>query len=266
MSRERLGSRVDAELHDDAAAAGSFDVRVDGCAAGSELDRDALILDHLGLLHHIVGRMALDVPGAVDREDLLGWGMLGLVAAADGWEPARGLKFSTYAFPKIRGAILDELRRQDFLPRGRRERLRELEQVVRQLEQEHGSTPTPEELARHLGVGLDEIDEVLHSPKVAGTVSLDDGPGDELGALLGDPRCEDPVESASFQEQKQQLVQAIQRLPEQEQAVVTLYYGEALLLREIGQVLGVTESRVSQIHSRALYRLNCELRGEAEGG
>ena len=88
---------------------------------GGALDRDALILDHVPLLHHIVGRMSWDVAGYVDRDDLLGWGMLGLIAAADTWDPARGLRFSTFAYPKVRGAILDELRRMDFLPRGRRE-------------------------------------------------------------------------------------------------------------------------------------------------
>ena len=115
--------RADAQLGADYVADGTS-------TSGPELDRDALVLDHLGLLHHIVGRMAFDVPGVIDRDDLLGWGMIGLVAAADGWDPARGLKFSTYAFPKIRGAILDELRRADFLPRGRREKVRDLEAAI----------------------------------------------------------------------------------------------------------------------------------------
>ena len=93
-------------------------------------ERDTLIVEHIPLLKHIVGRMCFDVPGGLDRDDLYGFGMLGLIAAADSWEPERGLKFSTYAYSKIRGAILDELRREDFLPRGRRERVRELDAVV----------------------------------------------------------------------------------------------------------------------------------------
>ncbi len=223
------------------------------------LDRDRLILEHLPLLHHIVGRMSWDIPGRVERDDLLGWGMIGLIAAADSWDPSRGHKFSTYAFPKIRGAILDELRRMDFLPRGRREKLRQLERVITELEHETGMPPTPEEIAARLGADLQEIDEIMHSARVAGHVSLEEGPSEALGRMLSDPRSQDPVGSAEWREMKSLLVKAITRIPEQERTVITLYYGEELLLREIGQILGVSESRVSQIHSRALYRLNREL-------
>src|SRR5687768_9421751 len=110
-------------------------------------DRDQLILDHVPLLKHLVGRMSFDLPPQVDRDDLFGFGMLGLIQAADSWEPGRGLKFSTYAYTKIRGAILDELRRADFLPRGRREKVRELDRAVAKLEQQRGVAPAPDELA-----------------------------------------------------------------------------------------------------------------------
>jgi RNA polymerase sigma factor for flagellar operon FliA len=224
------------------------------------LDRDRLILDHLPLLQHIVGRMSYDVPGRVQRDDLFSWGMRGLIEAADSYDPSRGLKFSTHAFPRVRGAILDELRRLDFLPRGRRDRLREIERVVAEMEQEEGAPPSPEEIAARLGIGVEEVDETLHSARVARWASLDGGPSDELGSLLSDPRSEDPVGSAEWNEMKTLLVSAMQGLPEPEKTVITLYYGEELLLKEIGEVLGVTESRVSQIHSRALYRLNRELK------
>lgn len=226
----------------------------------AELDRDKLILDHLPLLQHIVGRMSFDVPGRVQREDLFGWGMRGLIEAADSYDVARGLQFSTHAFPRIRGAILDELRRLDFLPRGRRDRLREVERAVAELEQRHGAPPTPEEIAKHLGTTTEDVDEVLHSARVACWASLDGGPSEEFGALLTDPKSQDPVGSAEWNEMKALLVGAMNALPEPEKTVITLYYGEELLLKEIGSVLGVTESRVSQIHSRALYRLNRELR------
>ena len=228
-------------------------------SSGVATDRDALILDHMPLLHHIVGRMGWDVPGRIDRDDLLGWGMLGLISAADSWDSSRGLKFSTYAFPKIRGAILDELRRNDFLPRGRREKLRDLEHAIRRLEQENGLPPSPEEIAQSLGIEQDEVDRILHSARVAGCVSLEDGTSESLAQMLSDPKSTDPVGSAEWREMKNLLVKSIARLPEQDQAVITLYYGEELLLKEIGDILGVTESRVSQIHSRALYRLNREL-------
>lgn len=224
-------------------------------------DRDCLIIDHIPLLKHIVGRMSLDVPGGVDRDDMYGFGMLGLISAADSFDASRGLKFSTYAYPKIRGAILDELRRADFLPRGRRERVRELDRVVSTLEQEGGLPPTPEEIAKAMGIGIEEVDDILLSARSANEASLDeDGPSAQLASLVSDPSSQDPVGSAEWNEMKQVLVEAIQALPAQEQTVITLYYGEELLLRDISKILGVTESRVSQIHSGALYRLNRSLR------
>ena len=223
------------------------------------VDRDRLILDHVPLLKHIAGRMAIDLPASVERDDLVGFGMLGLIAAADSWEPGRGLKFSTYAYPKIRGSILDELRRQDFLPRGRREKVRELDRTVQTLEQRDGAAPSPEEVAAHMGVSLDEVDEILLSARSAGCTSLDEGPSAELAGMLADPSSNDPVGSAEWLEMKELLVKAIHGLPEQDKTVITLYYGEELLLRDIAAVLDVTESRVSQIHTRALYRLNRQL-------
>jgi len=228
--------------------------------AAVEVDRDKLILDHIALLQHIVGRMSFDSPGRILRDDLFGWGMRGLIEAADAFDPSRGLQFSTFAYPRIRGAILDELRALDFLPRGRRERLREVERAVAELEQRHGTPPSPEELAQHLGTTSEEIDEILHSARVASWASLEGGPSEEFGALVSDPRSEDPVGSAEWNEMKTLLVRAMSDLPEPEKTVITLYYAEELLLKEIGEVLGVTESRVSQIHSRALYRLNRELK------
>src|SRR5262245_26373830 len=198
--------------------------------SASEPDRDRLILDHVPLLQHIVGRMSYDVPGRVQRDDLFGWGMRGLIEAADSFDPTRGLQFSTHAFPRIRGAILDELRRLDFLPRGRRDRLREVERAIAELEQSNGTPPTPEEIATKLGTTIEEIDEVLHSARVASWASLDGGPNEEFGALLSDPRSEDPVGSAEWNEMKALLISSIHALPEPEKTVVTLYYGEELLL------------------------------------
>ena len=227
--------------------------------AAVAFDRDKLILDHVPLVKHIAGRMALDLPGGLERDDLYGWGMLGLVNAADSFEPGRGLKFSTYAFSKIRGAILDELRRADFLPRGRREKMRELDRAVSALSHRTGISPSPEEIAKELGVSLDEVDEILLAAKSAGHASLDSDVSDALFARLSDPEAQDPQGSAELEETKALLVRAIGDLSEQERTVITLYYGEELRLREIADVLGVTESRVSQVHTRALYRLNRDL-------
>jgi len=227
--------------------------------AAVALDRDKLILDHVPLVKHIAGRMALDLPGGLERDDLYGWGMVGLVHAADSFEPGRGLKFSTYAFSKVRGAILDELRRADFLPRGRREKVRELDRAVSALSHRTGLAPSPEDIAKELGVSLDEVDEILLAAKSAGHASLDSDVSDALFARLSDPEAQDPQGSAEWEETKALLVRAIGELSEQERTVITLYYAEELRLREIADVLGVTESRVSQIHTRALYRLNREL-------
>lgn len=229
--------------------------------------RDRMVLDHVPLLRHIVGRMTL--PKGVDRDDVLGWGMLGLLAAAEGFDASRGLAFSTYAFPRIRGAILDEIRRADVLPRGRREMLRMIERTTAELTQEFGSPPTPEEIAVRAGVSPEDVEEALALARSAIELSLEDpshaGSPGNLSALLSDPRSDDPVESAQWQEMKQLLTEAIQRLPEPERTVILLYYAEDMLLRDIGAVLKVSESRVSQIHSRAIYHLNREL-ALAHGG
>lgn len=222
-------------------------------------DRDKLILDHVPLLKHLVGRMSFDLPSSLDRDDLFGFGMLGLIQAADSWEPSRGLKFSTYAYPKIRGAILDELRRSDFLPRGRREKVRELDRAVAEIEHTTGFAPAPEDIAKALGISLDEVDEILLSAKSAGHASFDDTVSVSLLERVNDPSSNDPQGSVEWNETKTLLVAAIGALPEQERTVITLYYSEELLLREIAEVLGLTESRISQIHTRALYRLNREL-------
>lgn len=221
----------------------------------SKTARDELVLAHVPLVRHIVGRMS--VPKGLDRDDLYGYGMLGLLAAADTWDESRGLKFSTFAFNRVRGAILDELRRRDVVPRGQRARLRELAGAVAELEQALGLPPTPDEIALKLGTTTDDVDELLVLARSNVETSLDDG--DEtspLRALVADPRCDDPAGSAEWAETKARLVEAIHSLPDAERTVILLYYAEERLLREIAEVLEVTESRVSQIHTRALCHLN----------
>jgi RNA polymerase sigma factor for flagellar operon FliA len=220
--------------------------------------REELVLAHVPLLRHIVGRMS--VPTGFDRDDLLGWGMIGLLSAADTWDASRGLKFSTYAFPRSRGAILDEMRRADLLPRGRRETLREIERATAQLEQELGSPPTLEHIAERTALSVEDVESALADARAVIESSLDqESASGPLGALLSDPRTEDPVGTVAWEEMKSLISASIQELPEPERTVILLYYGEEMLLRDIGDVLGVTESRVSQIHSKAVYRLNREL-------
>lgn len=225
----------------------------------SSAERDVMIIEHIPLLRHIVGRMNFDGKGGLDQDDLYGFGMLGLIAAADAFDPSRGLKFSTFAYPKIRGAILDELRRMDFLPRGRRERVRDVDKVVRELEQRNGYPPSPEEIASQMGLSAEDVDEALTHARHCAEISIDDEPTARVASMLSDPKSDCPVGSAEWEETRELLANVITLLPEQEKTVITLYYGEELLLREISEILGVTESRVSQIHSRALYRLNQNL-------
>jgi RNA polymerase sigma factor for flagellar operon FliA len=145
------------------------------------------------------------------------------------------------------------------LPRGRREKVRDLDRVVAELEQRQGLAPTLEQIAAHMGLSIEEVDEILLAAKSAGLTSIDEDTSAPLFEKLSDPHSEDPQGSAEWLETKHSLEHAIGALPEQDRTVITLYYGEELLLREIADVLGVTESRVSQIHTRALYRLNREL-------
>ncbi|MCP5022209.1 MAG: FliA/WhiG family RNA polymerase sigma factor [bacterium] len=222
-------------------------------------DRDQLILEHIPLLKHIAGRMNFDGNGSIDGDDLYGFGMLGLIAAADAWDVKRGLKFSTFAYPRIRGAILDELRRNDMLSRGCREKVRLLSSVVSRMEQEHGVPPLPEQLAEELQLSMEQVDAIMVSASQAVETTLTGEDGSMLDSLLSDPRAEDPVDSAEWKETKMLLVKVIEELPDQEKTVIALYYADGLLLREIAEVMSVTESRVSQIHGRALYRLNREL-------
>ncbi len=227
-------------------------------SAMSDSVREELVLAHVPLLRYVVGRMS--VPSGLDRDDMLGWGMVGLLSAADNWDESRGLKFSTFAFPRIRGAILDEMRRADLLPRGRRESLRDIERTTAQLEQEIGAPPTLEQIAERAEVSVDDVESTLADARAVIESSLDqDSASGPLGALLSDPRTEDPVGTVAWEEMKGLLAATIQELPEPERTVILLYYGEEMLLKDIGDVLGVTESRVSQIHSKAIYRLNREL-------
>lgn len=218
-------------------------------------ERDRRVVDYLPLVRYVVGRLCLDLPPSLDREDLYGFGVLGLLHAATTYDSTRGVAFKTHAFIHIRGAILDELRKLDFLPRTRRDKLKRLDSAIAALQQELGRAPSPEELAAALGVPESEVDELLLTSRTASLCSLDD-PTKSTPFGIACSKSEDPMENAQHGEIKKALADAIESLPEIERRVLVLYYSEGLLLREIGEVLGVTESRVSQVHTRAVFRLN----------
>ena len=232
-------------------------------------ERDRLVEQFLPLVRYVVARLPLTMPGALDRDDLFSVGVMGLMHAATTYDAARGASFKTFAYTAIRGAILDEVRKLDPVPRQRRERLRKLNRTQAELAARLDREPTMLELADALQCSEQEIDEDLQALHTARTLSLDDGRGggddDEgggntLGSLLGADDAIDPGDAAAQGERLNQLAKAISELPETERHVVVLYFHEQLFLTEIGQILGVTESRVSQILTRATERLRFKLR------
>lgn len=228
--------------------------------------REKLIMEYLPLVKYVVGRMAVTLPPTVDSDDLMGYGVMGLIAAIERFNPDRGFKFETFAVSRIRGAIIDELRSQDWLPRSVRQKAKEMEAAIRGLEHQLGRTASDEELAGAMGVKVDDLPKNL-SEIVAPVLSLDDlvsmgDDGQKISWLdtLPDERM-GPAGVFDQEEMVEILGQAIDALPEREKLLITLYYHEGLTLKEIGQVLTVTESRVCQLHSQAVGRLRTKING-----
>ncbi|MEZ6196382.1 MAG: FliA/WhiG family RNA polymerase sigma factor [Planctomycetota bacterium] len=232
-------------------------------AAGTMNDeeRNALVVDYLPLVRHVIGRLPVTPPSFMDLDDLFEVGVLGLMNAARTFNPNRGAQFKTHAYVAIRGAVLDELRRYDVLPRSRRDRIKHFHRTTEELEEVLGRTPTPEELAEAMALTVEQVEDVLVNMHGAAVLSLQEGESDEDGSsrledCLRCMRTATPDDIVERGELLEQLKEEIAKLPEKERHMIVLYYGEGLLLKEIGEVLGVTESRVSQIHSRAVFRLN----------
>lgn len=225
-------------------------------------ERERLIVEHVGLVHQIVGRIGAHLPETVEREDLISAGILGLIKAVDRYDPTRGAKLATYASTVIKGEVMEWLRSKDWAPRSVRRKARELAKVVGQLEYEKGRPPSEEEIAEALEITVDAYQQLLTQTSATVLLSLEGtlGAGDDErdGELVDlEPMAEfaDPAEHVERAEVKRLLVSAVRRLPDREKQVIGMYYQHELTLREIGQVLGVTESRVCQIHSQAIARL-----------
>jgi RNA polymerase sigma factor for flagellar operon FliA len=230
--------------------------------------RDRLILTYAPLVKFVAGRVGASLPSHVDEQDLISYGLLGLIGAIERFDPDREIKFETYAMARIRGAIIDELRSLDWVPRSVRTRARQIERAIAALEKELMRAPTDEEIAKKLGVTGEELEESLHEISRSTVAALDElwspsGGGDQIALIdtIEDESGPDPLTSLEQSEVKEALAEAIAGLPEREKLVVTLYYYEELTLREIGEVLGVTESRVSQLHTKAILRLKAHLAG-----
>ena len=231
--------------------------------------RERLILHYAPLVKYVAGRVGTGLPAHIDIADLVQSGIFGLVDAIEKFEPERGLMFETYAMQRIRGAILDELRSQDWVPRSVRGRARDVERALERLGAQLQRTPTDEELAAELRISTNELRELYAQFRLTSVVALDElvVPGRDSGSLadtLPDEAADDPVASLVDQDNRRQLVDAIGQLSERDRTVVTLYYFENLTLAEIGRVLGVTESRVCQLHTRAVLRLRAKLTEHAD--
>jgi len=228
--------------------------------------RDQLIVLYSPLVKYVASRVAVGLPQHVDTADLVSYGIIGLIDAIDRFDPVRQVKFETYAIPRIRGAIIDELRAIDWVPRSVRAKARALEQAYASLEATLLRTPTDSEVAAELGMSQKEMRDVLRQLSFAGVAALDEvfSVGGERGqrASLGDTIADvTPGPAAMFDEKesKEILAQAIMHLGERERTVLSLYYYEGLTLAEIGEILGVTESRVCQVHTKAVLQLRARL-------
>jgi len=218
--------------------------------------------------------MASGLPAHVEEADLISYGLIGLISAIERFDLGREIKFETYAIPRIRGAIIDELRSLDWVPRSVRARAREIERANAKLEHKLQRAPTDEEMANELEMSMEDFQEALVQISHSTIAALDelwtvsDSSGDQISLLdtLQDPDAPDPEKIVDQSELKDRVADAIARLPEREKLVIALYYYENLTLREIGEVLGVTESRISQLHTKAVLRLRSRLQGEDENG
>jgi RNA polymerase sigma factor for flagellar operon FliA len=239
---------------------------------GDSKARDQLILAYSPLVKYVAGRMSSGLPAHIEEADLVSYGLLGLIGALERFDPSRNIKFETYAISRIKGSIIDELRALDWVPRSVRSWARKVEATVTKLENQLMRAPTDEETAAALGIDVDEFQDILNQISCSSIVALDEfwdsaSTGQDRVNLIDtieDSDAPDPSRAYRLQVIKETLATAIQRLPEREKVVIGLYYYEGLTLKEIGEVLGVTESRVSQLHTKAVLRLRGRIKEELD--
>ena len=232
-------------------------------ASGSSTARDQLILHYSPLVKYVAGRVAVGLPANIEQADLISYGIFGLIDAIDKYDRGRNIKFETYAISRIRGAIIDELRAIDWVPRSVRYKAREVEKAYAALENKLKRPPSDQEIAAEMGISTDDLNHIYTQLSSVSLIALDElmsiegDKGDKLSLLetLEDTKTAGPMEAFESEEMKEILVTAINRLPEREKKVITFYYFAGLTLAQIGEVLGVTESRVCQIHTKAVLGL-----------
>ena len=239
---------------------------------GDATIRDHFVKQYAPLVKYVAGKISIGLPHHVEFDDLVGYGVFGLFDAIKKYDPDKQVKFNTYAVTRIRGAIFDELRSIDWVPRSVRQKSRAIENSLRKLEITLGRSATEKELADELGLTMKELDSTLQ--KVSGTTLLslsdlwhtgDDGKSVSIGDSITTPNVLHPDAIVEKQEIRKVVASAIQELPEKEKKVLILYYYEDLTLKEIGKVLEVTESRISQMHTKAIMRLRAKLTNVRKG-
>jgi RNA polymerase sigma factor for flagellar operon FliA len=231
--------------------------------------KEQIVLDHTPLIRYIVNRIAIRLPSHIDLDDLHNTGVIGLMDAIDKYDPDKNCKFKTYAEFRIKGAILDQLRSLDWVPRSVRQKSRRLERAYGEVEQRLGRTASEDEVADSLGIQIDKFHELLNQVRGISLVNLEEirgtnADGDRAGTfadIVEDVHSENPFASLKLTESKQLIADTIGTLPEKERLVISLYYYEDLNMKEIGAILGITESRVCQIHTKSVLRLRAKLKG-----
>ena len=231
---------------------------------GPSSDRDTAIRQYAPLVKYVVGRLAIGLPAVLDYDDILSYGTIGMIEALDRFDNSKGVKFETYAISRIRGSIIDALRALDRLPRSVRQKAKKLEQVTVALTLEHGRDPTDAELAEGMGITIQQFHTVLVDSSwvtvsLDGLLDRDDQNENSSSEMPADPNEEDFTERLEKHQMLDALTTSVKSLPEREWLIVSLYYKDAMTMKEIAQILNISESRVCQLHGRALGRLRARL-------
>jgi RNA polymerase sigma factor FliA len=234
--------------------------------------KEQIVLEHTPLIRYIVNRIAVRLPSHIDLDDLHNTGVIGLMDAIEKYDPEKNCKFKTYAEFRIKGAILDQLRSLDWVPRSVRQKSRRLERAYGEVEQRLGRSASEDEVADSLGLQLEKFHELLNQVRGVSLVNLEEirgggQDGERTGSfadIVEDVTAENPFATLKLTETKQIVADTIATLPEKERLVISLYYYEDLNMKEIGNILGITESRVCQIHTKSVLRLRAKLKGAVD--
>lgn len=220
--------------------------------------RDTLIVQYIYLIRYVVGRVKMTLPSSISLEDIAGYGVEGLINAIERYTPQKNTRFETYALIRIRGAIIDKIRSQDFLPRNVRQKIKTIKEAQEYLKQEFGRMPTTKEVAQYLDMDIEKVNQLLSEDVTISSIYEKKGNSDESIEVIDtiqDNNKLNPQEEAEEKNVKQELERALQRLPERERIIMVLYYQENMTLKEIGETINMSESRICQLHAQGIMKL-----------